>query len=122
TEEPTSAQVGAEPLSRQARPADSPGGFAAELSRPPSTATPSPPRAARERETAREPMPLRTPPQPPSAPPEAPFTAAADHNLADMAQRLEAALRRPAKPDALTDSRIQAPPAPTPRTPPPPPI
>ncbi|MBN9004695.1 MAG: flagellar biosynthetic protein FliO [Rhizobiales bacterium] len=41
------------------------------------------------------------PPMPPSAPP--PSTSSADQNLAEMAQRLEAALRRPAgdaKPDA----------------------
>jgi len=33
----------------------------------------------------------------PAAAPEEEFNAAADQNLADMAQRLEAALRRPAK-------------------------
>jgi hypothetical protein len=45
--------------------------------------------AEREREVAqiREPV----------APPEPEFNAAADQNLADMAQRLEAALRRPAR-------------------------
>jgi hypothetical protein len=37
----------------------------------------------------------RVEPQP--APTEQPFAAAADQNLAEMAQRLEAALRRPAK-------------------------
>jgi flagellar protein FliO/FliZ len=46
----------------------------------------------REREPAR----IREPePPPPVAEPE--FNANADQNLADMAQRLEAALRRPAK-------------------------
>jgi hypothetical protein len=56
----------------------------------------------REREPAREPVrerePVRMrepPPAPPVAEPE--FNASADQNLADMAQRLEAALRRPAK-------------------------
>jgi flagellar protein FliO/FliZ len=37
-------------------------------------------------------------PQPPAVAAEAPFDAEADQNLADMAQRLEAALRRPGKP------------------------
>jgi flagellar protein FliO/FliZ len=50
---------------------------------------------ARERE--REPARMREP-QPPPPPPEPEFNANADQNLADMAQRLEAALRRPAKP------------------------
>ena len=46
----------------------------------------------REREPARmrEPQPLPPPPEPE-------FNANTDQNLADMAQRLEAALRRPAK-------------------------
>jgi hypothetical protein len=51
------------------------------------------------------------PPPPPPAPPPAPAPAAslssADQNLAEMAQRLEAALRRPAEP---TEPRIGAPP------------
>ena len=51
----------------------------------------------REREPAREPPRIREP-QPPPAAAEAPFDADADRNLADMAQRLEAALRRPGKP------------------------
>jgi flagellar protein FliO/FliZ len=38
-------------------------------------------------------------PQPPPAVAEPEFNASADQNLADMAQRLEAALRRPAKPN-----------------------
>jgi hypothetical protein len=38
-------------------------------------------------------------PQPPPAVPEPEFSASADQNLADMAQRLEAALRRPGKPN-----------------------
>jgi len=58
---------------------------------------------AREREAEREREPVREPPrtrepQPPAVAAEAPFDAEADQNLADMAQRLEAALRRPGKP------------------------
>lgn len=40
------------------------------------------------------------PPPPPPAPPPAPAPSSADQNLAEMAQRLEAALRRPAEPVA----------------------
>jgi hypothetical protein len=76
-----------------------------------------PPRALREREAAREPLPLRALPQPPSASPGAPFAAAAEHNLADMAQRLEAALRRSPKPDAPAEPRMEAQPEPRSRTP-----
>jgi hypothetical protein len=52
--------------------------------------------AAREREPGREPPRIREP-QPPPVAAEAPFDADADQNLTDMAQRLEAALRRPGK-------------------------
>jgi hypothetical protein len=76
-----------------------------------------PPRGLREREAAREPPPLRAPPQPPSASPGAPFAAAAEHNLTDMAQRLEAALRRSPKPDAMAEPRMEAQPEPRSRTP-----
>jgi flagellar protein FliO/FliZ len=62
----------------------------------------------REREPAREPMREREPtrereparmrePQPPPSLSDPEFNANADQNLADMAQRLEAALRRPTK-------------------------
>jgi len=59
----------------------------------------------RAREPVREPMREREAPAErevaqmpaPAAAPEAEFNAAADQNLADMAQRLEAALRRPGK-------------------------
>jgi hypothetical protein len=76
----------------------------------------SPLRALREREAAREPLPLRAPPQA-SVSPGAPFAAAAEHNLTDMAQRLEAALRRSPKPDAPTEQRMEAQPEPRSRTP-----
>jgi hypothetical protein len=57
------------------------------------------PMRAREREAPREaPIEREVAQVPaPAAAPEAEFNAAADQNLADMAQRLEAALRRPAK-------------------------
>jgi hypothetical protein len=53
--------------------------------------------AAREREPVREPPRIRDP-QPPPVAADAPFDADADQDLADMAHRLEAALRRPGKP------------------------
>jgi flagellar protein FliO/FliZ len=68
----------------------------------------APPREAPPREvTSREVPPVRAPervaappPPPPPAPPSAPAPSSADQNLAEMAQRLEAALRRPAEPVA----------------------
>ena len=72
-----------------------------------------PPREAPLREVplreapTREVQPVRAPeraapppPPPPPAPPSAPAPSSADQNLAEMAQRLEAALRRPAEPVA----------------------
>jgi hypothetical protein len=61
---------------------------ASELPKPP------PPVRAPERERA------VAPPPPPPPPAPAPAQSAADQNLAEMAQRLEAALRRPAEPVA----------------------
>src|SRR6266853_1206048 len=49
------------------------------------------------------------PPAPPPAPPPSPALSPADQNLAEMAQRLEAALRRPAA-DAPAEQRVGAPP------------
>jgi flagellar protein FliO/FliZ len=68
---------------------------------------------AREREPIRErePARMREPPSPPAAA-EPEFSASADQNLADMAQRLEAALRRPAK----TNETRSAEPPPRPRS------
>jgi flagellar protein FliO/FliZ len=64
------------------------------------------------RPAAAEPPPLKAPP-PMRAPaperPQAPATAA-DQNLAEMAQRLEAALRRPATGEAKTENGDRAPP------------
>jgi len=103
---------------RRARAADPLAGLAEELSRapiapeptgeatvrPPLRREPRPPRSQ-----APPPLPAAAP-APPAAPAvEAPFNSAADQNLAQMAQRLEAALRRPGRTDA-------APPAPRPTT------
>jgi flagellar protein FliO/FliZ len=79
----------------------------------PSRNEPMMPRPPRQSE-APKPPPIRTPertvappPPPPPPPPPAPAMSSADQNLAEMAQRLEAALRRPAG-DA--EPRIGAPP------------
>jgi hypothetical protein len=63
--------------------------------------TSEPPKAppAREAPPARAPERAAAPPPPPAASP-APAPSSADQNLAEMAQRLEAALRRPAEPVA----------------------
>jgi flagellar protein FliO/FliZ len=67
--------------------------------RPPEAPKPPPIRAER---------PAAPPPPPPAPPPvPAPSLSSADQNLAEMAQRLEAALRRPAEP---SEPRIGAPP------------
>jgi flagellar biogenesis protein FliO len=95
--------------------------------------------AAREAPPLREAMPVRDTPTaretparvperaaapPPPPPPPAPVPSSADQNLAEMAQRLEAALRRPAEPVAppvapetpARNSRSEPPvPAPTPQ-------
>lgn len=82
----------------------------------PSARTPPPMRSA---ERAPAPQPIPPVPVPPPAAPAAPISSA-DQNLADMAQRLEAALRRPAG-DAA-EPRVGAPPVapePPPSRPPP---
>jgi hypothetical protein len=113
------------PPRRQSRPVDPLAGLAAEvarLSEPPRAPTdlggpggfvprePARQRELREREAPverepvrereamreREPVRMREP-QPPPSVTDPEFNANADQNLADMAQRLEAALRRPAK-------------------------
>jgi flagellar protein FliO/FliZ len=73
------------------------------------------PRPARPSEAPKAPPPLRAPeraaappPPPPPAPPPTPQPSA-DQNLAEMAQRLEAALRRPAA-EALAPSMAPEPP------------
>ena len=79
-------------------------GLAEELGRVPSPPEPArfepPPRSAPRREPrAPRSQPAPPAPTPPAAIPDARFTSPADQNLAEMAQRLEAALRRPAKGD-----------------------
>jgi flagellar protein FliO/FliZ len=68
-------------------------------SRPPVEPPKAPPVRAPERAAA---------PPPPPPPPSSPALSAADQNLAEMAQRLEAALRRPAGDSA--EPRVGAPP------------
>ncbi len=105
------------------RPSDPLAGFAPEqpipMGRPEPRAEPLPPRMPRgepmprsERSEPMMPRPSRSaeppkpppvreravapPPPPPPPPPPSPAVSSADQNLAEMAQRLEAALRRPA--------------------------
>ena len=104
-------------------------GLAAELSRnpPPEPAPPAPPpRAPRERlreaareapreaarEAPHEPAPARQP-QPTNGSADPQYNSAADQNLAEMAQRLEAALRRPAA--GRTEARTEPKARPTPQ-------
>jgi flagellar protein FliO/FliZ len=69
-----------------------------------------PPRAARPVD-APKPPPLRpVAPPPPPPPPAAPAMSSADQNLAEMAQRLEAALRRPPGGDAVAPPVAPEPP------------
>ena len=89
--EPAPAPVPAAAQPKRSRSADTLAGLAAELSvSPAEPAAPAPRPAAPAVEGAR--------PKPAPAPTPAPAAAssAADQNLADMASRLEAALRRPA--------------------------
>jgi hypothetical protein len=71
----------------------------------PAEAPKPPPLMRTERPAAAAPPPPSPPPVPPPAP--APPMSSADQNLAEMAQRLEAALRRPAEP---SEPRVGAPP------------
>jgi hypothetical protein len=100
---------------RAERPADPLAGFSPEPmgGRPEPVVPPAPPRMPRGEPMPRSepmmprparPMPVEPPkappremrpPTPPSPPPVPPPMASADQNLAEMAQRLEAALRRP---------------------------
>ena len=70
------------------------------------------------REPARAPERAAAPPPPPPPPPASPAPSSADQNLAEMAQRLEAALRRPAEPVAPPVAP-ETPPARTARSEPP---
>jgi flagellar protein FliO/FliZ len=111
-EEPMQWHPEPEPLPppSRARPeprhADPLAGLAAELSRQPMAepVAPRPPRPVREREAPRMREPERTrAPAPVAVPPhhaDEQFASSADQNLAEMAQRLEAALRRPKSAEA----------------------
>jgi flagellar protein FliO/FliZ len=78
---------------------------AGEPPKPPSREAPSREAPSREAPPRDVVLPVRPPervaapppPPPPPAPPPAPAPSSADQNLAEMAQRLEAALRRPGK-------------------------
>jgi len=75
------------------------------------------PRAPRPSEPPKAPPPIRAPeraaapPPPPPPPPAAPAPSSADQNLAEMAQRLEAALRRPGGDTAAPPVAPEPPPA-----------
>jgi hypothetical protein len=87
----------AEPRMTEPRTADPLAGLAAELSRHQQQSEPPAPRprAPREREPLRARAPQPVPERTPAPQPEENFGPNQDQNLADMAQRLEAALRRP---------------------------
>jgi flagellar protein FliO/FliZ len=102
TEEPW---LPSEPGAR-ARPADSLTGLAAELSSKFSAPEPAPARTAAPPVTP----PMMAPAMAPMTPPPSPQN---DHNLAEMAQQLEAALRRPPPPEShppVTDPLAMTPP------------
>jgi flagellar protein FliO/FliZ len=90
------------PRERRSRTADPLAGLAEELSRLPAAPEPSnleepvrqPPRRVSRPQAAPP-----APPAPPAAAAEGQFNSSADQNLAEMAQRLEAALRRPPRTD-----------------------
>jgi flagellar protein FliO/FliZ len=92
---------------RQSRSAERLAGLATELSHQPGPGTAS--RTPREREGPREPLPPRAA-APQNIPAEAGFSPAAEHNLGEMAQRLEAALRRPRRlgdhPDSMAAAEL----------------
>jgi hypothetical protein len=104
--------------------------LAEELARAPAPIVPPEPANIAERPIDQRQQPARRAPRPPSAPPAAPtappaaaadaqFNSSADQNLAEMAQRLEAALRRPvkaddARPPAQSGPRVAPEPASTP--------
>ena len=94
-DEPVAPPVAPTPPVRAVRPADTLASLAHELGR-----------AAPEPQAAPRPVAVEAPqpPPPPAALPAAPQIAAPDQSLAEMAQRLEAALRRP-KPAAAAARR-----------------
>ncbi len=128
----------ATPRERRARTADPLAGLAEELARAPAPSDPVPAEPPPLRSAARrEPRPPRPTPAPAPAPTvvEPEPVASADQNLAEMAQRLEAALRRPPRSEdaraapaavraepvaAASEEHAPEPHAPEPRTPSPP--
>ncbi len=109
---------------RRARASQDPlAGLADEFARtqqpqPEPAASPEPRSARRETRIPRAqiPAPPAPPPQPAPAPAptqaaEPQFNSPADQNLAEMAHRLEAALRRPGKPDGFAEAPSRAAPA-----------
>ena len=88
------------PRERRSRAADPLAGLAAELARAPAPADAAPvDQPGRPTEQTLRPPARRVPrpqPVPPASGGDAELSSAADHNLAEMAHRLEAALRRPA--------------------------
>jgi flagellar protein FliO/FliZ len=121
--EPVATPAAPAAAAKRSRSAETLAGLAAELSvRPAEPAAVTPP--ARPAPAAEAPR-----PKPAPAPAPAASSAAADQNLADMASRLEAALRRPGAPAPAPTPRPAAPKpaAETPRvappvTPPAPPV
>jgi len=77
-------------------------------SRTASRSEPMMPRPPRPSEAPKAQPPVRAVERPAAPPPQPPAMSAADQNLAEMAQRLEAALRRPA--GEATEPRVGAPP------------
>ncbi|MGZ3290174.1 MAG: flagellar biosynthetic protein FliO [Xanthobacteraceae bacterium] len=104
--EPLGSPLGGRPEPRpELRPEPMP-------SRVTSRSEPMMPRPPRPSEAPKAAPPVRAaerPAAPPPAPPPIPAMSAADQNLAEMAQRLEAALRRPGGGDAA-EPRVGAPP------------
>jgi flagellar protein FliO/FliZ len=116
---PTLAERRGEAMRSEPMRGDPLSGFAPEPlgGRATSRSEPMMPRVPRPSETPKAPPPVRAaerpaaPPTaaaPPPLPPQVPAMSAADQNLAEMAQRLEAALRRPGG-DAA-EPRVGAPP------------
>ncbi len=122
TPEPLGGPVGGRPERSEPRPDPVPPRLARSESLMPRAPRPSePPKApppVRAPERAVAPPP---PPPPPSAPPTPPAPSSADANLAEMAQRLEAALRRPAGDTVAPPVAPEPPPARAPRSEAPPP-
>jgi flagellar protein FliO/FliZ len=101
-DDPWQDDAPAAPPVRAARPADTLAGLAAELSRP------APEPVATPRTVHAEPAQSATVQPAAAAASSGPVIPAADHSLAEMAQRLEAALRRPMAAKAAAEGRSTA--------------